>query len=808
MGVISYEFRKLFSGPLVIILLAVLLIANAVTCFVLTPAAEKVDAEEAKLIELAEKYYQEDPEGVTLYYLQMEAEMEAYMEAFQDYVIQSMQNRPGRPGSTSSEDSTTLKEPNPPVFLYTYSEEVNDYEVLEAYFSKVENTAKYSDNLQRVVASITLALEYQETFEGYGDSYAYQEQRAMLTTYLELLREYTPTTSIVKGWDSYFSYQEGNLFLMLALLIIGCQLVLPDYTGQMMPVVRSTKRGRFPTAVSKFAVGIAVTLPIVACFKLSELAAIYAKQGLSTPFAALQNLDGYLYSPYAMTIFGALLLQIALCWLGGALLLLSVASLARLFCRPIPAYAGGLVVFAAHLLLHFFKTEGEFLCLNVFSLGNGITEIKQTSYIRISEMPYDKLPLMALAIALMLVLVAVLYLLVATYHRGQPVRVKLRIKRKEKAEVAEKIVVRKARAVRRYPMSLSFFEGMKHLRLRTALLVILIAVWQICSTWTAFSEPLTPNEKLWESYQEQFAGEMTPETAAEIRELDRYYALLRDEGTIIEIKSIKTPPHDLEKGILYFETVDAYVNEMNTAFLREPVMVRLIQKVDYLEQKAQQTDARGYMLKDTGILRMTGQSMNVGLYLILLLILSDLFGYEGKFAPILRISKQGRANTWKSKISFAALVSIAFAIFFTAVDWIAYLSHFELTATSAPLFSLQVYGDVKGSITVGGYLLIVTLLRIVAVLLWGMLIAGLSGCLTSARLTLLVSGAITLLPMALYYCGINFCRYLDFTKLLSGDALWKLSWSAGGLGLLIGFVAVATALGGTLIAASYRKFCK
>ena len=28
------------------------------------------------------------------------------------------------------------------------------------------------------------------------------------------------------------------------------------------------------------------------------------------------------------------------------------------------------------------------------------------------------------------------------------------------------------------------------------------------------------------------------------------------------------------------------------------------------------------------------------------------------------------------------------------------------------------------------------------------------------------------------------------------------------VGLLIGFVAVATALGGTLIAASYRKFCK
>ena len=55
MKMLQYEFRKLFSGPLVIILLAVLLIANVVTCFVLTPVAEKVDAEEAKLIEFAVK---------------------------------------------------------------------------------------------------------------------------------------------------------------------------------------------------------------------------------------------------------------------------------------------------------------------------------------------------------------------------------------------------------------------------------------------------------------------------------------------------------------------------------------------------------------------------------------------------------------------------------------------------------------------------------------------------------------------------------------------------------------------------------
>lgn len=357
-------------------------------------------------------------------------------------------------------------------------------------------------------------------------------------------------------------------------------------------------------------------------------------------------------------------------------------------------------------------------------------------------------------------------------------------------------------------MSLSLFEGMKHLRLRTALLVILIGILQIFSTWNTFAEPLSPNEKLWESYQEQFAGQLTSEKAQEIRQLDRYYALLRDQSTIIEIDAAVNTPHDLENGILYFDSVDSYINEMNLAYLREPVMARLTQKVDYLEQKAEQTGVQGYMMKDTGILRITGQSMNVGLYLILLLILSDLFGYEGKFAPIQRISKLGRAHTWKAKFGFAAFVSLGFALFFTAVDFIAYLSHFELTATSAPLFSLQAYGDVNMKITVGGYLILVTALRIVAALAWGMLIAGLSGCLHSARLTMLGSGALTLLPLALYYCGIHFCRYLDFTKLLSGDALWKLSWEGGGVGLLIGFAAAVTVLCTTLIATSYRKFCK
>lgn len=807
MTLFKNEFRKLFSGPLVIILLAVLMVTNAVTCFVLTPPAEEADEKEARLIELAEKYYREDPDGLTTYYLEMSKKLEVYLDELQDYTMNSMGSRPGRPGA-SQEEVEVPEPPVPPVFLYTYSEEVNDYELLHMFFSKVENTANYPDHLKRVIISITRTLEYQETFEGYEDTYAYREQREMLTAYLKLLREYTPTLSIVKGWDSYFSYQEGNIFLMLALLVIGCQLVLPDYTGQMMPVVRATKRGRFHTSVAKLTVGILVTLPIAACFKLAEIAAIYAKQGLSSPLAAIQNMAGFQYSPYPITIFIALILQLMLCWLGGALFLFSVASLARLFCRPIPTYAGGFVVFAVHLLLHFFKTHAEFFSLNVFSLGNGLTEIKQTAYFRIWEMPYPKLPTMALVIGVMLAVVAIAFLLLATFHRGQPVRVKLRISHKDKAEVMVKSVAKKTRKVRSYPMSPFLFEGMKHLRLRTVLLVIIIALCQIYSTWTTFSEPLTPNEKLWESYQEQYAGEVTSETAEEIRQLDCYYALLRDESTTIKIDAAVNTPHDLENGILYFDCVETYISEMNTAYLRQPVMERLTLKLDYLKQKAEHTGTLGYMMKDTGILRMTGQSMNVGLYLILLLLLSNLFGYEGKFAPILRISSRGRAHTWKAKLVFSTLISLGFALFFTAVDWIAYLSHFALIATSAPLFSLQAYGDVNMNITVGGYLILVTLLRIVAALLWGMLIAGLSGCLYSARLTLLLSGTLTLLPMVLYYCGINFCRYLDFTKLLAGDALWLLSWEGSGWGLLIGFVAVVAAICAGLITASYQKFCK
>ena len=813
----SYELRKLFSSKLIPILLILLLLADAVTCAVLSKP-EKTDTDEtipqdsakARLAQRAESCYLADPEGTLSYYLAMD-------EMMWDYQIENLkyqsQMKPTRPGEEVADPGDP---PVEPIFPHTYTDEVDDYVLLHSYFSQMGDAIQYEKQLRNVISSITRSLEYQESFEGYENTYAYREQRVMLSTYLDLLANYTPTLSIAKGWEEVFSYRESGIFLMLAMLIVGCQIVLSDYTGQMTPILRSTKRGRLPTALAKLGVGLTAALPIAVVFTLAECVAVAGTVGLSTPFAAIQNLESYLYCPYPITIFTAVLIQIALRTVAGMAFVAAMLLLARLTRKHLVAYGAGLLLFATNLLLHFFKTYNDFFSLNCFTLASGVTQMEKAAYANVMNMPCSMLTLTVAVLAATVLLVGLLYLIFATLHRGQPGRMVRRPKWLSVPKLA--LVSRKNRPnapratksakLHRYPLSIFYFEGYKHLRLKTILLVAVIALIQIVYIHQTYKADLTPNEKLWESYQEQFAGELTDERKQEIDDLVRYYELLRDNTTKIEVDATGTAENDLENGVLYFPSMEAYVAEINLAYLREPVITRLDQHTDYLEQKANETGVRGWLLKDTGLLRKLEQPMNVGLYLILLILLSELFGYEGKFTPVLRISKNGRSAVWRGKLAFAALISLVAATLFAAVDWICYFAYFDLPALSAPLYSLASYQAVTSTITVGQYLIFVTVLRIVAPFLLGLLVAGLSGCLHSARITLLASGAITLLPLALYFCGIDFMRYLDFTKLLSGNALWLLSWEIGGIGLLIAFVTVAAALAAALIVASYRKFCK
>lgn len=819
MTLFSHELRKLIGGRVTLVLLILLLVADVITCAFLNKPNEVIEEDDTSLTELAEQCYHADPQATLDYYLDMEAQNDAYLDEWIEYTrLVNAASRPSRPGR--GEQTTEIELPDPPVepiFAHTYSDEHDDYEVLSAFFGKAKQASHYKENTQSVVVSVTRTLEYLESFEGYAHTYTYREQLALLSIYLDLHADYTPTLGIVKGWGELFAYQEGSIFLLLAVLIVGCQIVLTDYTGQMTPILRTTKRGRFPTAFAKLCVGVTAVLPIAALFTLAECVTVAWRIGLSNPFVAIQNIEGYLYCPYPLTIFTALLWQLALRFLASIAFLAAMLLIARLTRRPIAAYAAGLLLFAVNILLHFFKTHNQFFSFNAFSMASGLAEVKQATYFDLFGEPYTKLTVMAITSAVTALLVGIGYLVVATFHRAQPSRSPIRLHQMGLAWVRSRLHIEKkaqtspkrSRKLRSYPLSLFFFEAHKHLRTRTVVLIVLIALIQFIFTHFTFSAELTPNEVLWESYLTQYSGELTDESAAEIRSLARYYDLLRADDTMVEVdETLEAPAHDLENGILRYGTLDEYITDRNLAYLRQTVTSRLAAHVDYLEEKAAETGVRGWLIKDTGLNRFMGQPMNVGLYLLLLLILSELFGYEGRFTPILRITQMGRGAAWRSKLAFATAFSFAGSLLFGLADWLCFLRYFDLADTSAPLYSIADYANVTSTITVGQYLILLTVLRIAATVLLGLLVTGLSGVLPSARVTLLTSGTLTLLPLALYYCGIDFMRCLDFTKLLSGDALWLLSWVKGSTLLLIGFFAVTAAIAGGLLAASYRKFCK
>ena len=110
--------------------------------------------------------------------------------------------------------------------------------------------------------------------------------------------------------------------------------------------------------------------------------------------------------------------------------------------------------------------------------------MEKAAYANVMNMPCSMLTLTVAVLAATVLLVGLLYLIFATLHRGQPGRMVRRPKWLSVPKLA--LVSRKNRPnapratksakLHRYPLSIFYFEGYKHLRLKTILLVAVIAL--------------------------------------------------------------------------------------------------------------------------------------------------------------------------------------------------------------------------------------------------------------------------------------------------------------------------------------------
>lgn len=796
-NLLTNELRKLLTRRIGVVVLLLLALNLLSLHFMADRSAEKYERFEPYREAFAEleKVCSTDPEHYAAYYRELKEEQDA---AFKEWD----ENQPLFP--PVDENGESIIAPFEYTSPSTLVDGYEDYEILDRY---VYFMSDFRSVLGGAVENAQTNLDAMEHFGINTNTPTGDYQRKMIDLYSGVLEETDATSSLVIGWDELLSYENGIIFLFLAAMLLAVQMGLADRESGFEPVLRTCRRGRWQPAVAKCVTIVIALAGIAILFNLTEILYIALRFGLSSPLRSLQNVAGYVFAPYAISILEGVLLNLLGMVLSASLLGAITLLLTALTRQVIlPLIVSGLFT-VANLLLYWIPLFGEWRVFNLFEPASG-TLLKRTPVIALQGFGDCLYPLMIGILALLLIVFSIGA--VITYHHRRPTS-KVRSLSKLTA-LAGKLFKTKNRArkplkVRRPSLMRGELQKQLSPLLMIAILLLVGVRVQQATERFAFSEGGIDASK--RTYASEFGGVMTDEKAAAINAEYDYAIGITDEDLRQE-NMIAYAMGEMSGDDYY-----AYQLEYAKASAALPVLSEEVAHVSYLQAKAAETGLETAYFFDGGYADFFSIALDLPLYLLVLLGLSAIFAKEyagdsskGGFIQILRTTKNGRMPVFLRKLAWAAIYSGGLTLAFALLDLFLLWKGEGLPALSAPLVSMERYADVAGSITVGGYLVLCIALRLLGALVLALLTTTLSCLLKNTKLVLALTAAITLLPYALYYFGIKLARYFDFTTLLSGDRLWLNSWEQGSAALLIAFVAVAVAITAGLAAVSYRKFCK
>ena len=350
---IFYELRKLTYQKVFLVLFALLLILNGV--FMnreITPRQIQSEMDMSAFIE----EYKKDPDT-----------MEKYMEEYSALYSSTTQNM-AQGGIISR-----------PVNVYS----VSDRQLFSSFASIRDLNDTYTEILQKAKkTSSGMLKEY--AYLGYAEnSFEVVYQNSVLDSYEPLGALTFPLENIV-GFDLFFGYNGFCVFLLLAVALLGIQLITEEQSAGMLMILRVSKRGRPETVLAKLAVGLIATTLLCTLFTGVSLSVLALKIGLHGWNLPIQMIETMQLCPFAITIGEGVLLSLLVQILASFAFLSLVMLLSVLLKHPLAIFSSVIAVIGVNFAVanynffdgySFFKNINLFWCLDgtqILSVFRGV----------------------------------------------------------------------------------------------------------------------------------------------------------------------------------------------------------------------------------------------------------------------------------------------------------------------------------------------------------------------------------------------------------------------------------------------------
>ena len=587
-----------------------------------------------------------------------------------------------------------------------------------------------------------------------------------------------------------------DLFCVLIILILCTVLILQEKEKGLLSLVRPTKNGRGVLLGAKVAAVFLWTAIITALLCISNIVAGAAIYGLGDLSRLIQSVEGFTGSVLKISVLEYLVLFV-ISKVMSQLVLAAVILLFSVIARNI-IFVYGAIIALGGIELALYASISPTSVFSPLKYWN-LVSLTQTNglyreYLNINLLGY---PINLAFSSLVVALILLVFFCTASIWIFSKQRNLIWSSGKISAAIG-----RINPFGRKISVSLIYHEAYKIFITHKALLVLcLLALFQ----WYSYHDVTAPydsGDQHYKAYVTQMEGPVTAKTLNAISlESDRYNEIFRRQSELAG----QYQSGEIEERAFY-----AMQQPIQSELASYNAFTRIKQQVQYIKQLIETRDIRGWIVYDTGYKKLFGANgdysgdlgQGIILALILTICIAPVFASEYTKGTINLISPTlfGRRETMFYRGVLCVLIAITAACAVFLPNLITTLRLYGTSGLSAPLQSIQELSNFPLHLSIGGYLVLLYVIRLLASIAITFAMLGLSVLCRNVVAAMAAGLVIFVLPCAVSLLGGRFMDTWLFNPFLSGNGI------RSGVGLTNVIVMIIAAV--LLYILGRKRFCK
>jgi hypothetical protein len=559
-----------------------------------------------------------------------------------------------------------------------------------------------------------------------------------------------------------------DVIMFLILFVVCTQLIFTEKEKGMFALLKPTYKGRQSLIISKLAVLFFASFIIVLSFYGTNLCLAYFKYGFGDVTRLIQSLDGYIGSGLEISVLEYIIVYL----LTKVVAIYLVALIIELLCvvskNVVSIYLGIVGVIGLSYVLYVFidptSNLNFFKYVNLYNLINsrGI----YIEYLNVNIMSY---PISIIPCILTVTLIAILTVFLVTvylFSNQKLIRLPFFF---PKINIHNLIFSRNT-----YGTKLFYHETWKAFIMQKALLVIMLLIGIQFYTYSNIETNQSSNEFYYKGYMLKLLGESTKEKEVYLLQEQKLF-----EAAISDINHLGK---QLQDGLLTKDEYFVQIQGDQDILKYQNAFQAAKEKSQYIKDLNKTTGKSAWFVYDTGYNQLTAKDSNntdftLALLLTIALVssISSMLAYERSVASIniLRTCKYGRGKLFIQKSLISIMVAIPIYIIVYIPQLLYIFNVYGHVGLNAPVCSLLHLANIPFDLTIGQYIIMIYLIRLLAVITTVMIILFVSEISKNTVTAMIISTGVIIMPIIISLLGVSLLNDITLNGILTGNILLK-----------------------------------